>query len=102
MTPTTPPTSTQVRINTHVTSSTTQTFSFSVGNMLLRFWVTVLLGHTKIHKVNHVLPVGTSSNQEIVRLNISVNQVTIVDRLHSGNHLLRHHGRRLDGEFAST
>jgi hypothetical protein len=39
-------------VDTHVPSSSTQTLSFSVRNMLSRLGITVLLGHTEIDNVD--------------------------------------------------
>lgn len=85
--------------------------------MLFRFRITVLLSHTK---VNNVDDIGCfriwSTDQEVVRFDISVDQVLLVDGLNAGelsqelvmhryltpadtNHLLRNHDDRLDREF---
>jgi hypothetical protein len=49
-------TSSQVSVDTHVSCSATKTLAFTVRYMLLCLWVTILLGHPKIHDVNDWLP----------------------------------------------
>ena len=50
----------------------------------LRFGISVLLGHTEVDDVDHVLALGTwSPNQEVVGLDVSVDQVLLVDCLDS-------------------
>ena len=48
--------------------------------MLSSFRITVPLGEAEINYVNNVL-LFTMSNQEVVRLHISVNEVIIVEEL---------------------
>ena len=69
--------------------------------MLLRLWVSILLRHTKIHHVNNVLGLRIrATNEKIVRFDVAVYQVLFMDSLYSGQHLLRNHDDRLDGELA--
>lgn len=69
--------------------------------MLLGLGVTVLLGHTEVDDVDNVrvLAVGTT-NEEVVRLDITVDEVLLVDGLYAGQHLLGDHHHGLDGESA--
>ncbi|SRR6266403_1080706 len=46
-------TSAQVSVNTHVSRSSTQALAFTVRDVLLCLWITVLLGHPKIHDMYH-------------------------------------------------
>ena len=71
--------------------------------MLLGLGVTVLLGHTKVNNVDDILRfrIG-STNEEIVGLDVAVDQVFLVYRLHAGQHLLGDHDNGLDGEAASA
>lgn len=95
--------STQMSVDTHVTGGTTETLPFPVRNVLLGFGVPVLLGHTEIDDVNHVFALGSrSSNQKVVRFDVSVNQVFLVDSLDPRDHLLCDHGTSLDRECPST
>jgi hypothetical protein len=53
--------------------------------MLLCFGVTVLLCHTEVDYVDDICGLGArSSDQKVVRLNVSVNQITLVDCLDAG------------------
>lgn len=90
-------------IDTHVTGSTGQRLSLAVGNVLLGLGVAVLLGHAKIDHVDDIGCLGTrSSNQEVVRLDITVDEVLFVYRLDSRKHLLGDHDNSLDCESASA
>jgi hypothetical protein len=42
------------------------------------------------------------SDQEVVRLDVAVDEVLLVDGLHAGQHLLGDHDDSLDGEAASA
>jgi len=42
-----------MRVNAHVSRSTTKTLALPVGNVLLCLWISVLLGHTKVDDVYH-------------------------------------------------
>jgi len=53
--------------------------------MLFGFWVSVLFGHAKINDVNDVGRFGVrSTNQEIIRFDVAVNEVLFMDCLDSG------------------
>ena len=83
--------------------------------MLLGLWIPVLFRHSKINHMDNVgcFTVGTA-DEEVVGLDVSVNEVLLVDGLHSGKllplaenlahgdisgyHLLRNHCDCLDGE----
>ncbi len=53
--------------------------------MLLRLGVSVLFGHAKIDDMYYVGSLGAwATDQEIVRLDISVDEVLLVDCLHPG------------------
>jgi hypothetical protein len=53
--------------------------------VLLGLGVTVLLGHTEINHVNDIGGLGSgASNKEVVRFDISVDEVLLVDRLNAG------------------
>lgn len=88
----------------HVTRGPAQALTFSIRDMLLRLWITILFGHTEIDDMNDCIQSAVSSYyplpsmmegkshticalgpwptyQEVVRLDIPVNQVLLVDRL---------------------
>ena len=74
----------QMGVDTHVTGRTGEGLALPVRNVLLRLRVTVLLSHTKVHNVNYISALGAwSANQEVVRLDIAVDEVLLVDGLNS-------------------
>lgn len=103
-------------IDTHVSGSTRERLALPVGNVLLRLGVTVLLGHTEVDNVNNVGTLGAwSADQEVIGLDVSVDEVLLVDGLDSRQlqnvrlrrhcqractyHLLGDHDDRLDREL---
>lgn len=53
--------------------------------MLLRFGVSVLFGHAKVDDVDNVGGLGgRSADEEVVRFDVSVDHVLLVDGLDSG------------------
>ena len=53
--------------------------------MLLGLWVSVLFGHSEIDDMDDIGGFGTgASDEEVVGLDVSVDQVAVVDRLDSG------------------
>lgn len=77
---------TKMCIYTHVSSSSSETFVFSVWNMFVSFRVYVFLGQTKIYNVYDMLFfVRLPSDEEIFRLNISVYKVFGMDIFHSSD-----------------
>jgi hypothetical protein len=44
----------------HVSRSPTQTLAFTIRDVLLRLWITVLLGHTKVDNVYNLSMVDFS------------------------------------------
>ena len=93
-------TSSQVSVNAHVSRSSTQALAFPVRDVLLCLWITVLLGHPKIHDVYHLYPVRDSraqtkeartigslgprsTNEEVIRFDVTVDQIFLVDYLHT-------------------
>jgi hypothetical protein len=57
-------------------------FPYKQGH--LRLGVSVLLGHTKVDNVDHVLALrARSTDQEVVGLDVSVDQVLLVNGLNS-------------------
>jgi len=72
-------------VDRHVSCCSTQTLSLSVRDMLLCLGVSVLFGHSEIDHMNDIGGFSTgTANKEVVGLDISVNQVTVVDCLDSG------------------
>ena len=72
-------------IDRHVSCCYAQTLSLSVWDMLLGLWVSILFGHSEIDDMDDIGGFGTgASDEEVVGLDVSVDQVAVVDRLHSG------------------
>ena len=73
-----------MRVDTHISGCSTQTLALAVRNMLLGLGVAILLGHAKVDHVHQIGVLGVGSpNQKVVRLNISIDQVLLVDSLDS-------------------
>jgi len=71
--------------------------------VLLGLRVAVLLGHAEIDHVNDVGGFGSgTSDQEVIGLDIAVDEILLMNSLHSRKHLLRHHDNGLDGESATA
>lgn len=93
----------QVGVDAHVASRARERLSLAVRNMLLRLGISVLLGHAKVNNMNNIGGLGArAANDEVVGLNITVDEVSLVYRLDARQHLLCHHYNRLDGETAAT
>ena len=91
-------------VDTHIPSRPTQTLSFTVRNVLLGLGIPILLRHTKVHNVNYcgdamnragvisevtaaltIRVLGSrATDQEVIRLDIAVDEVLVMDRLHTG------------------
>ena len=72
-------------VDGHVTRSSGKRLSLAIWNVLLSLWVAVLLGHAEVNGVNNISRLGAwSADQEVVWLDISVNEVLLVDGLDSG------------------
>lgn len=70
-------------VDTHITGRSRQRLAFSVRDVLLRLGITVLLRHAEIDDVDHVGALGAwSADKEVVRLDIAVDEVLLVNGLH--------------------
>lgn len=75
---------TKMGVDAHVTGGSRETLSLSVGDVLLRLGVAVLLGHAEVDYMNDVGSLGLrATNQEVVGLDVAVDEVLLVDSLHS-------------------
>ena len=63
--------------------------------------VSVSLSQTEVNHINEMLSLP-KPNYKVVRLDISVQEVTGVDELDSGEHLVSQHKHRFKGKFTST
>lgn len=71
-------------VDGHVTSRTRERFALSIWNVLLGLRVAVLLRHTKVNDMNHVRRLRAwSANEEVVWLDVTVDEVLLVDGLYS-------------------
>lgn len=71
-------------VDRHVTGSTGQRFSLAVGNVLLGLGVAVLLGHTEVNDVDDIGGLSArSADEEVVGLDVTVDEVLLVDCLHA-------------------
>jgi hypothetical protein len=71
-------------VDTHVTRSARERLAFPVWDMLLRLGITVLLGHTEVDNVDNVSALGArAADEEVIRLNIPVDEVLLVDGLNT-------------------
>jgi hypothetical protein len=71
-----------VSVHTGVTRGTCQVLAVSIGNMLARLGVTESFGKTKIDHIYIVLFLA-NANQEVVWLDVSMKEVSTVDKLDS-------------------
>lgn len=89
-----------MRVDGHVTGRSAQALSLTVGNVLFTFisadpsaysrlGIAVLFGHTKVDDMDGVSALGAwATDEEIVWLDISVDQVLFVNSLHPRQLLL--------------
>ena len=71
-------------VYTHVACRPTQTLPFTVRNVLSGLGIAVLLRHAKIDDVDEISILGPgTANEEVVRLDVAIDQVLLVDRLHT-------------------
>lgn len=86
-------------VDTHVPGRARQRFALTVGNVLLRLGITVLLGHAEVDDVDDVGGLGRrTTDEEVVGLDVAVDEILLVDCLDAREHLLSHHHHSLGGE----
>ena len=69
--------------------------------MLSSLWVPVSFAQTKVNDVNDVT-LSLNSNQEIIRLYVSVQKTSRVEILDSSYHLVRDHEHCFQTEFTTA
>ena len=75
----------QMSVDTHVSSCARQRLPLTVRNVLFSLRVAILLGHSEINNVNDIGSLGGwATDQEVIRLNIAVDQILLVDCLDAG------------------
>ena len=73
-----------MRVDTHISCSAGKRFTLTIRNVLLCFWVTVLLRHTKIDDMDDISSFRVwTSNEEVVGFDVTVDEVLFVDCLNS-------------------
>mmetsp|Transcript_10209 Transcript_10209/g.27873 ORF Transcript_10209/g.27873 Transcript_10209/m.27873 type:complete len:271 (+) Transcript_10209:176-988(+) len=84
----------QVRVDRRIPRRPRQIFVFTVGNVDVRLWVSVLFCQTVVNHVHLVGPT-TQPHQKVIRLDISVDEGLRVQVLDSRKHLVCQHQHRL-------
>ena len=90
---------TQVSVDARVAGRAGQVLVLAVRNVLVRSIVAVLLRQTEIDEVDLVARLSVS-HEEVVRLDVAVDEILIVDELDAADHLVGQHQHRLHGEAA--
>lgn len=73
-----------MRVDTHISGSSAQTLALAIRYMLLGFRIAILLGHAKVDHVHQIGILGVGpSNQKVVGLDITIDQILLVDSLDS-------------------
>ena len=71
-------------VDAHVPSCAAEGLALSVGNVLLRLRVTILLRHAKVNHMNQVCVLRPRpADEKVVRLDVAVDEVLFMDSLHS-------------------
>ena len=87
----------QVSIDGGVTGSSSQVLAFSVGNMLA-ISLDIAFSESEVDDENFVAGF-VEAYTEVVRFDISVNKMPVVDVLNSSDHLVDQHQHSLEGEL---
>ena len=75
-------TAAKMRVDTHISRCPAQALPFAVRDMLFRLGITILLRHPEVYHMYEIRVLRSrSTDEEIVRFDIPVNQVLFVDRL---------------------
>ena len=86
-------------VDTRVSGCAGEVLAVSVGDMFSCLGVSEPLGKTEVNDVDEVLLLA-NADQEIVRLDVSVQKVSRVDKLKSLEHLVGQHQHCLQREAA--
>jgi hypothetical protein len=71
-------------VDTHISGGTGKGFALPVRDMLFRFWVAVLLRHAEIDDMDDIGGFcAGSADQEVVGLDVTVDEVLLMDGLDS-------------------
>mmetsp|Transcript_98889 Transcript_98889/g.189798 ORF Transcript_98889/g.189798 Transcript_98889/m.189798 type:complete len:229 (-) Transcript_98889:400-1086(-) len=85
---------TEMCVHAGISSCACEIFALSVGDVLLRLWVTVLLCEPKVNDV-HLVGLLAQTNEEVVRLDIPVDEILGVHILNTIDHLICKHENSL-------
>ena len=85
-------------IDGSIPGRSSQVLTLSVGNVLA-VPLDVPLGQAEVQDEN-LVGSFVQPDAEVVRLDVSVNEVSVVDVLDTGDHLVDEHKNSLEGEFA--
>lgn len=90
-------------IDAHVPSRAAQGLALSIWDVLLRFGVSILLRHSKVDNMDNVCSFcARSADKEVVRFNVAVDEVLLVNSLDASDHLFGRHAHRFDRKLPPT
>lgn len=90
-----------MRVDGSLAGGASEILVFSVGDVLLRLGVPVLLRQTKVNDVD-LVGLLAQSDEEIIRLYVTVNEVLSVHQFYARDHLVAQHQHCLQRELATT
>ena len=88
-------------VQTGIPSRSRQLLIVLEGDVTTIAWVLVPLGQSKVNHIDYVLLLA-KTDQEVVWLDVSMQESTLVDELDALYHLDRQHQDRLVGELSAT
>jgi len=83
-----------------IPGSSSEIFSFSVGNVFA-VSLNVSLGQSEVKKENFVASFVVA-HAEIIRFDVSVDEVPVMNVLNSGDHLIHQHEDSLQGKLSES
>lgn len=88
-----------MRIDAGVSSSASEVFVFSVGNVEVGAWVTIFLGQSVIDDV-HQIPLASQPHQKVVGFDVAVEEILGVNIFDARNQLVGKQQHRLQTELS--
>lgn len=82
----------EVRVDAGVSSGPREVLVLSIGDVLVRSRITILLCKTKINYI-HKIPLLAKSHEKVVGFYVSMNEVLRVDELNSSDLKTKANGR---------
>ena len=93
----------QMCVDTHISGRPRQALVLPVWNVFVSIGIDVLFGQAEVHDVyDFVLFGGCAANQEVLRFDVSIDQMLGVDVLHHMQELDGDQQDRPQGEFSAT